>query len=169
MLKNLLPRTWKNCTIWSHWSRFKTIPFLNRTIKERTRRRVIITFHRPNELTTTFELTTARHLFSTSPHASSIIPTLIKTTPKPKNEAQGQKVPIPILSPGSSISGRFIFLKPRLFLVYFWSFQSNTTSFYNKSMWKMSCPSSTRHRDLNPLPLEHESSPTRPCLRSLLM
>ena len=37
-------------------------------------------------------------------------------------------------------------------------------NFYNNWMWKMSCPSSIRRRDLNPRPLERESTPitTRP-------
>ena len=51
----------------------------------------------------------------------------------------------------------------RLFSV----FSSKQYNFNNKSMWKMSnCPSSIRHRDLNPWPLGHESSPitTRPGL-----
>ena len=41
-----------------------------------------------------------------------------------------------------------------------------TIQFYNKSMWKMSCPSYLRLWDLNPWPLKHESSPitTRPGL-----
>ena len=51
-----------------------------------------------------------------------------------------------------------LFLKewanPGPFFVYFWSFQTNNTIFYNKSMWKMSCPSSIRRRDSNPRPLD---------------
>ena len=41
----------------------------------------------------------------------------------------------------------------RLFLV----FSNKQYNFYNKSMLKMSCPSSIRCRDLNPRPLERES------------
>ena len=50
--------------------------------------------------------------------------------------------------------------------VYFWSFQTNNRNFHNKPTWKMSCPSSIRHRDSNPWPLKHELSPitTRPGL-----
>ena len=50
--------------------------------------------------------------------------------------------------------------------VYFRSFITNNTIFYNKSMWKMSFPSSIRHQDSNPWPLECESPPitTRPGL-----
>ena len=50
----------------------------------------------------------------------------------------------------------------RLFLV----FSNNQYNFYNKSMWKMSSPSSIWCRDSNPRLLEHESSPitTRPGL-----
>ena len=40
----------------------------------------------------------------------------------------------------------------RLFSV----FSNKQYNFYNKSMWKMSCPSSIRHQDSNPRPLEHE-------------
>ena len=45
-------------------------------------------------------------------------------------------------------------------------FSNKKYNIYNKSMWKMSCPSSIRHRDSNPRPLEHGSSPitTRPGL-----
>ena len=64
----------------------------------------------------------------------------------------------------------YIFYKkwanPGLFFIYFWSFQTNNTIFYNKSMRKMSCPSSIRHWDSNPRPSERESPPitTRPGL-----
>ena len=50
-----------------------------------------------------------------------------------------------------------LFLKewanPGPFFVYFWSFQTNNTIFYNKSMWKMSRPSSIQRWDSNPQPL----------------
>ena len=57
--------------------------------------------------------------------------------------------------------------KPGLFFVYFWSFSNKQYNFYNKSMWKMSCPSSIRRWDSNQRPLERESHPitTRPGLR----
>ena len=56
--------------------------------------------------------------------------------------------------------------KPGLFFVYFQSFSNKQYNFYNKSMWKMSCPSSIRRLDSNPWPLECESPPitTRPGL-----
>ena len=74
---------------------------MTRTIQERTRRRVIITFHRANELTTTFELTTARHLFSVaaSTPRTSIIPSILKTSPKSKNKEKKK----PMLSPGKGL------------------------------------------------------------------
>jgi hypothetical protein len=75
--------------------------FSLRTISERTRRRVIITFHRADELTTAFEFQAA-HLFITP--RTSLIPTLLKTSPKPKNDGNDVKVPIKeILSPGKKI------------------------------------------------------------------
>jgi hypothetical protein len=75
--------------------------FYFRTISERTRRRVIITFHRADELTTAFEFQAA-HLFITP--RTSLIPTLLKTSPKPKNDGNDVKVPIKeILSPGKKI------------------------------------------------------------------
>ena len=42
-------------------------------------------------------------------------------------------------------------------------------NFYNKSMWKTSCPSSILSRDSNPWPLEHDPPPitTRPGLPPL--
>ena len=53
-----------------------------------------------------------------------------------------------------------------LFFVYFRSFQTTNIFFYNKSMWKNSCPSSIQRRDSNPWPSEHEPPPitTRPGL-----
>ena len=72
----------------------------SRTIQERTRRRVIITFHRANELTTTFELTTARHLFNGATPRTSIIPSILKTSPKSKN-GSGKEKKKPMLSPGN--------------------------------------------------------------------
>ena len=50
--------------------------------------------------------------------------------------------------------------QPRPLFVYFRSFQTNITNFYNK------CPSSIRCRESNPRPLERESFPitTRPGL-----
>ena len=48
-------------------------------------------------------------------------------------------------------------LAPFLFILGL--FQTNSTSFYNKSMWKISWPSSIWRWDLNPQPLELESSP----------
>ena len=60
----------------------------------------------------------------------------------------------------------FKWANPGLFFVYFLSFQVKHYSTNNKSMWKMSCPSSIWHRDSNPWPSEHESPPitTRPGL-----
>ena len=57
-------------------------------------------------------------------------------------------------------------------VIVFWTNGPAPTSFRlfsvisNKSMWKISSPSSTLHQDLNPRPLEHELSPitTRPGL-----
>ena len=56
----------------------------------------------------------------------------------------------------------FKWAKPDLFFVYFQSFQTNHTIFTTNQFEK--CPSSLRRQDLNPRPLEHESSPltTRP-------
>ena len=56
--------------------------------------------------------------------------------------------------------------KAGLFFVYFHSFQTNNINFTTNQCEKMSCPSSIQCRDLNPQPLEHESSPinTRPGL-----
>ena len=53
---------------------------------------------------------------------------------------------------------------PASFLIYFQSFQPNNTIFTTNQFEKMSCRSSILSRDLNPQPLEHESSPitTRP-------
>ena len=56
---------------------------------------------------------------------------------------------------------------PGPFFVYFWSFQTNTyTIFTTNQCEKMPMPSSIPCRDLNPWPLDHESSPitTRPGL-----
>ena len=84
----------------NHW-RVVFLRFSFRTISERTRRRVIITFHRADELTTAFEFQAA-HLFITP--RTSLIPTLLKTSPKPKNDGNDVKVPIKeILSPGKKI------------------------------------------------------------------
>ena len=54
--------------------------------------------------------------------------------------------------------------QPRPLFVYFRSFQTNITNFYNKYMWI--CPSSKWCWDSNPWPLERESPPisTRPGL-----
>ena len=49
--------------------------------------------------------------------------------------------------------------QPRPLFSLFLAFSNKLYNFYNKSMWKMSCPSSIQHRDWNPRPLEHESSP----------
>ena len=67
--------------------------------------------------------------------------------------------------------------RPKLFfkwaspglLCLFLVFSNNQYNFYNKSMWKMSWPSSIRRQYSNPRPLEHESSPitTRPGPRLL--
>ena len=45
-------------------------------------------------------------------------------------------------------------------------FSNKENNFYNKSMWKRSCPSSIRRRDSNPQPFKHELSPitTKPWL-----
>ena len=50
-------------------------------------------------------------------------------------------------------------------------FSNKQNNFYNKSMYKMSCPSSIWHRDSSPQPLENESSPitTRPGVIKTLM
>ena len=57
--------------------------------------------------------------------------------------------------------------KPGLFLVYFRSFQTNSTQFLQQiNLKKMSCPSSIWHRDSNSRPSEYEPPPitTRPGL-----
>ena len=56
-------------------------------------------------------------------------------------------------------SNFFKWANPGLFLVYFWSFQTNSKNFTTNQCEKMSCPSSIWHRDSNPRPLEYESSP----------
>ena len=61
----------------------------------------------------------------------------------------------------------FKWANPGLFFVYFRSFSNkHYYNFYNRLMWKMSCPSSIRHRDSNPWSLDHEPPPitTRPGL-----
>ena len=60
----------------------------------------------------------------------------------------------------------FKWANPGLFIVYFWSFQTNNTIFTTNQCIKMSCPSSIRHQDSNPQSLECESPPitTRPGL-----
>ena len=54
------------------------VTFHFRTIQERTRRRVMITFHRGHELTSAFEFQAAAHLFTTP--RSSVIPAIMKTS-----------------------------------------------------------------------------------------
>ena len=49
--------------------------------------------------------------------------------------------------------------QPRPLFRLFMVFSNKQYKFYNKSMWKMSCPSSTWCRDSNSRPLEHESPP----------
>ena len=51
----------------------------------------------------------------------------------------------------------FKWANPGLFLIYFWSFQTNNTIF--KTIQCENVTSSLRCADLNPQPLEHESSP----------
>ena len=59
---------------------------------------------------------------------------------------------------------------PASFSIIFGRFKQ-TIQFYNKSMWKMSCPSRIWCRDSNPWPLEHESPPitTRPGLPFMII
>ena len=61
-----------------------------------------------------------------------------------------------------------MFLKdqPQSLFHLFPVFSNKQYNFYNKSMWKMSCPSGLWCWDSNPRPLEHDSSPiiTRPVL-----
>ena len=56
--------------------------------------------------------------------------------------------------------------QPRPLFRLFSVFSNKQYNSYNKSMWKMSCPSSIRRQDLNPQPSERESPPiiTRPGL-----
>ena len=73
-------------------------------------------------------------------------------------------------SQARATKGHFLIDQPwplfHLFLVFSNKHQYN---FYNNSMWKMSIPSSIWRRDLNPRPLDQESSPitTRPGLLPL--
>ena len=55
--------------------------------------------------------------------------------------------------------------KPGLFIVYFWSFQTNIVTNFTTNICEK-CPSSLRCWDLNPWPSGHESPPitTRPWL-----
>ena len=72
---------------------------------------------------------------------------------------------------GHIFGSRIVFFKKKLailglFFVYFRSFQTNNTILTTNQCEKMSCPSSIRHWDSNPRPLECESPPitTRPGL-----
>ena len=70
--------------------------------------------------------------------------------------------------------------RPRHLFHSFLDFSNKQYDFKNKSMWKISCPTSALRRDSNSWPLEHESSPmtTRPqlppqtfifCLKNFLL
>ena len=50
----------------------------------------------------------------------------------------------------------FLIANPGVFFVYFRSFQTTNSIFTTNQCEKMSCPSSIRHRDSNPRPLEHD-------------
>ena len=71
---------------------------------------------------------------------------------------------LPICQKTNQVKFKSILFKngptPAYFFIYFRSFLTNNTIFTTNQCEKMSkCTSSIWHRDLNPQPFEHESSP----------